>query len=182
MTSTEKSQPTRRIWITLSALVILVVLLVVTSVAVNNQPTPTATPTVQMQALPTANPTIIASISQLPNATPISAEEDARLVALRDEVIACDQYSEVRQGQMLQHITWLRDQTTIPQDIAFALTLNASSVTGGLVYGMGIYTSTEWRLLERPAESCLADIGQTINDMLIVVGEPPITIYDEADQ
>ena len=162
------------------ALVLFVIAIIAISVAVNSQTTINTTPTVRSQALPTTDPTIIASLEQLPNATPISAEEDAFLGAFRDEVTACNDFSAARRDQMLQHIDWLRDPTVIPLDIALAFRLNASSITGGLVYSMGIYTSTEWRRLERPANSCLIDIGRTVNDMLLEVGESPITIYDEA--
>lgn len=184
MTTTEKSRFAGRIRAILGALIIVVAVIAV-SIAVNSpnginiQLSATQRP---QQALPTMNPNIIAQLTALPNATPISAEEDATLVNLRNDVLACADYSETRRSQMLQHLDWLRDPTVIPPDIAIAFSMSSHSITGGLIYGMAIFTSTEWRLLKRPASSCLIDIGRKLNDMLVTAGEPPLTIYDKGSQ
>ncbi len=154
---------------------IIALALIISLVVAVNQP-PTATPTLFVQ--PTFDPTARANLTALPNA-PVLSDGDLRLLAeLRSNTQACADFSPERRNQVLQHITWLENPQQIPPDVAFALTMGGT-INGRLIYGMAIFTSTEWRLLERPAESCLIDIGVTLNGMLIAIGEAPITIYDE---
>jgi hypothetical protein len=92
-------------------------------------------------------------------------------------IAGCAEYSPERRAQMEQHMAWLENPSDIPPDIRIALGQNPP---GQLVFGMATYTSIQWRLNERPSESCLIPIGRLLNDMLVALGEPPFSIYDEA--
>lgn len=127
---------------------------------------------------PTLDATVRANLTALPNAPTPDAAGLQMLGALRHDIQVCADFSQERRDQMLQHITWMENPQQIPPDIAFAMALGGT-VNNRLIYGMAIFTSTEWRLLQRPADSCLIDIGLTLNDLLTAVGEAPITIYDE---
>jgi hypothetical protein len=126
----------------------------------------------------TINPTAIANLTTLPNMPALSEADTQLLDRLSERVNACGDYSDARRDQMQQHIIWLKEPHQIPPDVAVALSLTGT-VNARLIYGMAIFTSTEWRLLQRPAESCLIEIGRTLNNMLVAAGEPPLTIYDE---
>lgn len=130
-------------------------------------------------AFATTNPDVIANLTALPAATPLAGEAGALLVDLQSQVRSCNDLSGARRDQVQQHIDWLQQPTTIPPDIALALSLAGRGITGQLINGMAIYTSTEWRLLDRPPDSCLIAIGRTLNAMLVAVGETALTIYDE---
>lgn len=93
--------------------------------------------------------------------------------AIAEQVAACDAYRAERRSQMNQHIAWIHDPDAIPGDILIAM---GDNPIGRLVFGMGAYTSNEWRLADRPAGSCLIPIGQALNRILAAVGETP---FDE---
>ena len=127
---------------------------------------------------PTLDLTARANLTALPNAPALSENDMLLMAELRSRTLACEDFSDARRDQVLQHITWLENPQQIPPDVAFALTMGGA-INGRLVYGMAIFTSTEWRLLERPADSCLIDIGRMINGLMAAMGEVPLTIYDE---
>lgn len=136
---------------------------------------PSATATSQSQIM-TIDPTIHANLTRMPEATPLS-DADAQVYRdLQASVDACEDYSPERRSQMTQHITWLIDPSDIPADVLLAFGQNPP---GTLVFGMASFTSTQWRLLERPAESCLIAIGRDLNTLLIAFDREPFTIYDE---
>ncbi|MBL8131892.1 MAG: hypothetical protein JNL42_08545 [Anaerolineae bacterium] len=91
------------------------------------------------------------------------------------QVEACDAYREERRTQMNIHITWIRNPDAIPADILLALGENP---IGRLLFGMATYTSIEWRLAERPADSCLLPIGQALNQAMTAVGETPLEEFE----
>jgi hypothetical protein len=121
---------------------------------------------------------IIANLTNLPQATPLSGEAASQWEALRATVIDCDDYRPERRHQMEQHIDWLLDPSDIPTDIIIALGTNP---TGRLIFGMATYTSSEWRLGGRQPDSCLLPIGQLLNELLVAYGDEPFDIYDEND-
>ncbi|MBK8025296.1 MAG: hypothetical protein IPK19_28890 [Chloroflexi bacterium] len=92
---------------------------------------------------------------------------------IAEQVAACDEYREERRSQMNQHIAWIHNPDGIPADILIAM---GDNPIGRLVFGMGAYTSSEWRLADRPADSCLLPIGQALNQVLAAVGE---TTFEE---
>ncbi len=124
----------------------------------------------------TLEPAIIANLTTLPLATPLSTEEAGRWRALRAAVEACGDYSPERQGQMQQHIAWILNPADIPVNVVLAL---GNNPVGRLVYGMASYTSIQWRLNNRNPDSCLVPIGHTLNALLIALGEQPFDIYPE---
>ncbi len=124
----------------------------------------------------TLDPTIIANLTSVPQSTPLSGKDAEEFETLIEQVQACDDYSDERRSQMLQHIDWLINPATLSSQMLIALGTNPDA---GLIFGMAGYTSTQWRLLERPADSCLIDIGRDLNLMLEATGRDPLTIYDE---
>ena len=125
----------------------------------------------------TFNPQTVINLTELPQATPLSGVEADTWNEFRAKVDACDAYSPERRLQMEQHIQWLLDPSDMPPDVILAL---GDDPTERLIFGMAAYTSTQWRLDNRPPDSCLVPIGRTLNNMLVALGEPPFTIYDDA--
>jgi hypothetical protein len=159
---------------------LLIVLSIVAFVLVNNgddttspgQPTPvTGQPTPVM----TLDPQTVNNLTALPQATPLSGMEADVWNTLRDQVAACEDYSPERRRQMEQHIEWLIDPSDMPPDVIVAM---GGDTTERLIFGMAGYTSIQWRLNDRPPDSCLVPIGRALNDMLVAVGDPPFDIYD----
>ena len=156
------------------ALVILVgVILFIVLAIIPNYPQNRAA---QPQVIATLDPTIIANLTSIPKMQPLTEIEAQQINNLKAQVDACNSYSDARRGQMEQHFRWLLEPATIPGEVLIAAGPNP---LGRLIFGMAGYTSTEWRLQDRPANSCLIAIGRTLNDMLVAAGEPPFTIYDE---
>lgn len=120
----------------------------------------------------TLDPQIRLNLTQLPQATPLTGEAAAELLALQRLVAACPDYAPERRSQMQQHLAWLQNPASIPPDMIIALGANP---TGKLLYGMATYTSIQWRLNDRPAESCLVPIAEMLDTMLVAAGEPPFS-------
>jgi hypothetical protein len=127
----------------------------------------------------TLNPTVRANVTNIPMATPLSDADAVDLVQFQSQVAICADYTPERRSQMLQHIEWLINPSTIPAD---TITAFGTNVQGTLVLGMATYTSIQWRLLDRPADSCLVPIGRQLDVMLAAYGEEPLGIYEEAAQ
>lgn len=123
----------------------------------------------------TLDPAIAANMTRLPDATPLPPARIEAIDALAAQVRACPDYSEARQSQMMQHIEWLLDPSTIPVDLLVAF---ASNPPERLLYGMAAYTSIEWRQAGRPAQSCLIPIGRMLDVMLVEADGEPLGIYD----
>lgn len=151
----------------LALLFIASALLVYMAASDANNPAPT-----QMMTL---NPQIIANLTALPQTTPISGEAAQELIDLRESVEACEDYVPQRRDQMLQHIQWLLNPADIPQMMIIALGANPNTQ---LIFGMATFTSSQWRLLEQPADSCLVPIGRRLNEMLAAAGAETFDIYD----
>ncbi len=120
----------------------------------------------------TLEPAIIANLTALPVATPMSNQD---LDAWDEMVQGCEDYSPERRSQMEQHIEWIQDPASIPPNVVVALGQNTS---GRLVYGMASYTSIQWRLNDRPEDSCLISIGRRLNEFLVTLDEERIDVYD----
>ena len=120
----------------------------------------------------TANPQVVANQTQAPDTNAGVIDET---VNIRQMIESCEDYSEQRRDQMLQHLTWLDAPDDIPSDVMLALGTNP---TGRLVFGMATFTSIEWRLAERPIDSCLVPIGILLDELLGFVGERPLGIYE----
>ena len=157
----------------LAGIGLLIVLSIVVFVLVNNgddtissgQPAPAIT----------LDPQTVNNLTALPQATPLSGMEADVWNTLREKVDACEDYSPERRSQMEQHIHWLLDPSDMPPDVIVAM---GGDTTERLIFGMAGYTSIQWRLNDRPPDSCLVPIGRALNDMLVAVGDPPFDIYD----
>jgi hypothetical protein len=121
----------------------------------------------------TLEPQIITNLTQLPQATPLSGEAATQISSLKALVDACPDYTAERRDQMAQHLEWLQNPATIPPDIIIAL---GGNPVGRLIYGMASYTSIQWRLNERPPDSCLLPIAELLNQMLTAAGEEPFPL------
>lgn len=127
----------------------------------------------------TMNPTVRANMTNVPLATPLSGDDASPFTDFELQIVSCADYSTERRSQMLQHIEWLVDPSGIPPDIISAF---GSNVQGTLLFGMANYTSIQWRILDRPADSCLVEIGQQLDIMLVAFDQEPLGIYDEVSQ
>ena len=123
----------------------------------------------------TTDPQIILNLTALPQATPLSGEEAGVWDNFLAMVDACNSYSPERRFQMEQHIEWLLDPSDMPPNIIFAM---GGDPPERLIFGMATYTSIQWRLDDRPPDSCLIPIGLTLNDMLIALGTEPFDTYN----
>lgn len=157
------------------AVLFAVLLIIIFAIVPNYVPYPVS-PTALPQVFATLNPTVEIHLTNIPEAPPLTGAEAEQLHQLQVQVNACEDYSEQRRSQVSQHIRWLLNPSTIPADMVIAL---GENVTGRLVFGMAVYTSSEWRLRNRPEDSCLITVGRVLNEMLVAAGEPALTIYDE---
>jgi len=114
------------------------------------------------------NPTVVANVQ---NAANLALPESQRIAVqdIKTGVDACPDYGPERRGQMLQHIAWLLDPTTIPSDILMAI---GEDPMGRLVLGMSTFTRVQWQLLNSPAGSCLLDVDAQVNALLAAAGQP----------
>lgn len=131
------------------------------------------------QFLLTMDATVRANITNIPLSTPLSQEDASTFTVFQSQILSCEDYSPERRSQMLQHIDWLIDPSDMPVDIISAFGAN---VQGRLIFGMANYTSIQWRLLERPSDSCLVDIGQQLEIMLVAFDQEPLGIYEDVSQ
>jgi len=125
---------------------------------------PAATPA---QIMP-LDPTVRANLQNV-SAQVLPADQQETVQQIQTMLNDCPDYGEARRSQMQQHIAWLLDPSGIPTDILMAIGANPR---GKLMVGMATYTAVEWRLLNRPAESCLLPIGKLVNTLLAANGEP----------
>jgi hypothetical protein len=155
----------------MAGIVLLMVLSVIVFILVNNDSTSSSQPPPVM----TLDPQTIINLTALPQATPLSGAEADSWNEFRAKVDACDDYSLERRRQMEQHIQWLIDPSDMPPDVIVAM---GGNITERLIFGMAGYTSAQWRLNNRPPDSCLVPIGRALNDMLVAQGDSPIDIYN----
>jgi hypothetical protein len=160
----------RTYWLRAGLVVMAVLVIGGALILANRGPEPVSLnlPTQEMMTLP---PQVIANLTNMPQATPLSGAAADQVNALRQKVADCPDYSAERRAQMNQHIDWLLNPAGIPRDVLLAL---GENVSGRLIFGMATYTSIEWRLKNKPAASCLLSIGKTLNDMLTAYGEKPL--------
>jgi hypothetical protein len=128
------------------------------------------------QPVATTDPQVIVNLTQLPQATPLTGEAASQWNDLRASVEACADYSAERRSQMIQHLDWIIDPSDMPPDVIRAMGANPQE---RLVFGMATYTSIEWRLRDRPPDSCLVPIGRTLNTQLVELGTQPFDLYDD---
>lgn len=152
----------------------VVAIALVTGLNLTNQGAPPAEETLLFSM--TLDPTTISNLTSIPQATPLSGEDAEQFLIFVEQVESCEDYSDERRAQMLQHIDWLVNPASIPANMLLAFGNNPDNT---LVFGMASFTSIQWRILERPEESCLVPIGRDLNDLLVAIEMPPFDIYDE---
>jgi hypothetical protein len=150
----------------------LIACLLLALVCVACRQSPAATAPTQVM---TVDPQIIANMTALPQATPLSGAAANVIRELDLMVEGCSAYSAARRSQMEQHIAWLYNPADIPPDIIMAFGAQPQT---GLLRGMGGYTEIEWRQAGRPSDSCLLTIGRRINELLVEAGAPPFPIFN----
>ena len=165
----------KRIGLSLLLLGVVVIALAI-GLNLTNQGAAPATETLLFSM--TLDSTSISNLTSIPQATPLSGDDAEQFLIFVEQIESCEDYSDERRAQMLQHIDWLVDPASIPTNmlLAFGKTPDTS-----LIFGMASFTSIQWRILERPADSCLIDIGRDINLLLEGLGGEPLTIYDETE-
>jgi len=163
----------KRLILTIGLLAIAVIALVIGVISIQAPADDDAQP---MGSIMTLDPQLFVVQTQMAEATPLSGEDAQVYLDLQAQVEACPDYSEARTGQILQHIEWLIDPSDIPSDAMLAM---GTDIQGSLVFGMASFTQIEWRQADRPADSCLIDIGRELNIMLVAFGREPVTVYDE---
>lgn len=122
----------------------------------------------------TMDPRVIDNLTQMPSMQPLTGALADRINAIRAAVEVCPAYSPERRLQMEQQITLLLNPAAIPPDVIIALGANPHA---RLLFAIGTVTEIQWRLNERPPDSCLIPIGRAINDLLIEAGETPIATF-----
>ncbi len=171
MTAPKKTASTadRRMFFVSLGIFVAVLLLVGASFFSWNGP---PAPTLPAGAM-TLPPNVILNLTQVSE----TLGDDLRVPVeqLRTQVANCPAYGDERRSQMNQHINWLLEPASLPQDMIIALGANP---IGRLIFGMATYTSIEWRLADRPAESCLLIIGRTLNTLLAQTGEQPFEEFN----
>ena len=128
------------------------------------------------QQIITMDATVRANITNIPLATPLSNEDASTFTDFQARVIACEDYTPERRSQMVQHLDWLIDPSDIPVDIISAFGAN---MQGRLIFGMANYTSIQWRILDRPPDSCLVEIGQQLDILMLAFDQIPLGIYED---
>jgi len=160
-------------WLRSSAVTLVIIVCVAAGIVllqINGNSAPESGDIPQM----TLDPQIAINLTEIPKSAPLTGDAANQVNQLKAMVDACDEYTQERRGQMEQHITWLLNPATIPGDIIIALGANPP---GKLIYGMATYTSIQWRVDDRPADSCLLPIGAMLNDMLAAASEEPFAIF-----
>jgi len=133
---------------------------------------PPATATVQTNDKADA---ILADLTQLPNATPLTGALAEKINTIEALIKDCPDYTNERRVQIALHIAWLRDPATLPQEMIIALGGNA---TEGLLRGLATYTLSDWGLKDRVESSCLLPIGQQLNMLLVEAGGEAIPAFE----
>lgn len=117
---------------------------------------------------------IMEDLTQLPQATPLTGELAEKINALDGLIKTCPDYTNERRAQVEQHLAWLRDPATLPEQMIIAL---GGKATEGLLRGIGTFTLSDWGLKERAPSSCLLPIGQQTNVLIIEQGGEAIPAF-----
>ena len=155
----------------LLAIALLALIAVIAVIFASQQQLSISAPTQQMM---TIDPRVIANMTALPKATPLSGQDANDLNNLKQAVDACPDYTDARRQQMDEQIEFIIDPSALTSDIILALGANPR---GQLLTAIGQVTANQWQLLNKPPNSCLIPIGERINQMLVAAEEPPIAVF-----
>lgn len=162
----KKLHPIQMALIALLALVLVVGIVALIPPNILAPPTPIAT----------MDPTIVVNLTQLPDIPSLTGDEAREWAAFQAQVAACPDYSAPKRTQMDRYINWVINPAQIPAELVI---LFGADIRAGLIRAMAADTSTDWRQQQRPAGSCLINIGRQLNERLVTTGQQPLTIYDE---
>lgn len=123
-----------------------------------------------------ASSAINANLTAMPNSAPLSGPLAEQVGQIQTMMDACPDYSTERRSQMQQHIDWMLNPATIPNDMIIALGDNPN---GNLIRGMATYTLSDWGLKNQAADSCLLSIGKQLNTMLVAQGLPLLESFEK---
>jgi len=123
----------------------------------------------------TTGDAIAADLTRLPQATPLAGELAEKIDTIEALIKECPDYTNERRGQIEQHIAWLRQPSTLPEQMIIALGGNA---TEGLLRGLATYTLSDWGLKDQVESSCLMPIGKQINVLLVASGGEAIPAFE----
>lgn len=123
----------------------------------------------------TTGDAIAADLTRLPQAAPLAGELAEKIDTIEVLIKECPDYTTERRSQIGQHIAWLRQPSTLPEQMIIALGGNA---TEGLLRGLVTYTLSDWGLKDQIESSCLMPIGQQINVLLIAAGGEAIPAFE----
>jgi hypothetical protein len=160
----------RRRWALTAALLLVGAIAVIVIPRVDAPAAPTATS--QMMQL---DPRVIDNLTRLPQATALSGQEANDMVALQAMVEACPDYAPERRAQMIEQIALIVNPALLTRDMIIALGANPPA---RLLRALAQVTAIQWRLLERPDDSCLVPIGRRINELLAAIGEAPEAAFE----
>ncbi len=132
-----------------------------------NQPTPSLAITL--------DPRIIANVTNLPHATPLSGQDANELNGVLALVNACNEYSPDRRDQMVKQIGYIINPATLTSDIIIAL---GEDPRAKLLYALVEVTKNQWLLEKSPANSCLIPIGKSLNQLLTDAGGTPEPAFE----
>jgi hypothetical protein len=152
------------------ALIALVVVMGLIALIPPNKPSAPAAPVATM------DPTIVFNLTQLPDMPPFTGDEAQKWADFQAQITACTDYSPQKRSQMDRYISWMINPSQIPPELTIMF---GADIRAGLIRAMAADTSTDWRLKQRPAGSCLITIGRELNNKLVETGQAPLTIYDE---
>ena len=119
---------------------IVIVILVIVTRTTPRQTTPDGPATLAIDSNP-QSPQIIAQLTALPSAVPLTGPLADEVHAVAQMVSNCSDYSQTRRDEMNQHIEWLLQPNTLPKEVIIALGTNTN---GRLIFGMATYTLAEW--------------------------------------
>jgi hypothetical protein len=168
------SNPETRKKTTLSFLTLVIVLLVFLGACTGSaEPAPTAalppTATTDLIIEPTAG--IAATVTAVAKLPPLSSDQAAAYLEVRELVLACPEFHPNRQITLLRHLEWLTNPNQVPPEF---ITLYGDNVSGQLVFGAAYTVAVEWKTGGRQASSCLIPIGDRLNVILVELGRQPV--------
>jgi hypothetical protein len=169
----KSSQADKRLFIISLVVFAVTCLLVFSVITSQNRPSAVYVTSTPVQIM-TLEPAVVANFTNVPPT--LTGEIGVQLDDIERMLNACPDYSDERRSQMEQHIAWLRNPAQIPPDLVLAF---GAEPSGRLIFGMSTYTLIEWSLRDRSLSSCLLPIGQLLNEMLIAVGETPVTEFGD---
>ncbi len=128
------------------------------------------TPQVGITSLPGVAATVTA-VRKLPTLSPEQARPYTEISAL---VRACDEFHPNRRRAILQHMAWLTHPAEVPVEL---ISLYGDQWPGRLVFGAAYLTAVEWKASDQNPESCLFSVGARLNDLLVQMGEKPLSDF-----